>query len=125
VALFYGAESLACAESRQPLLSVGRFVAECSVRLLDLAIMAQVPGFFSRAGREERLDYKFLHAFAKLIFGPVASDDRTHIDYIPTQVFTEFLRGPIDGLRYRSATGRRRQLRALHQADVYDGSVGR
>ncbi len=112
IPMFYGAENraLACAEARQPLLSVGRFVADRLVRLLDLATLAPVPGFFSAASRRECQGYRFLHAFAGLIAKPVAGDDRTHIDYIPTQVLTEFLRdfpfagGPIDGVRYRSAT---------------------
>lgn len=113
ISMFYGAEkrALACVETRQALLSVGRFIAGRPVRILDLATLAPVPGFFSTASRRERQGYRFLHAFADLICQPVDGDDRTHIDYIPTQVFTEFLRdfpfadGPIDGLRYRSATG--------------------
>lgn len=42
---------------------------------------------------------------------PVDRSDHVNVDYIPTQVFTEFIRdfqfkrGKIDGLRYRSATG--------------------
>lgn len=55
----------------------------------------------------------FLHEFARLIVQPVPLDDRMHIDYIPTPVFTEFLRDHrfqayrIDGLLYRSAMGRK------------------
>ena len=113
IPMFYGAETrrLACTEARQPLLSVGRFHTQRPVRLLDLASLPPVPGFFSTASRRERQGYRFLHEFAALIAEPVAGDDRTHVDYIPTQVFTEFLRdyrfraGPIDGVRYRSATG--------------------
>jgi hypothetical protein len=51
-----------------------------------------------------------LHSFAEQIAAPVARDDRVHVDYIPTQVLTEFLRdfrfecGPIDRIRYPSAT---------------------
>lgn len=39
-------------------------------------------------------------------------DERTHIDYLPTQAFTEYLRDArfggkrIDGIRYPSATGK-------------------
>jgi hypothetical protein len=46
-----------------------------------------------------------------MISQSVAGDDRTHVEYVPTQVFTEFLRDylfdgtAIDGIRYRSATG--------------------
>lgn len=133
IAMFYGAESraLACAEARQPLLSVGRFETRRTIRLLDLVSLPQVPGFFSEASRRERLGLRFLHAFAEKITRPVQGDDRTHVDYIPTQVFTEFLRdfsfeaGAIDGIRYRSATrvaGANVVLFAT-QEDVFDGSA--
>jgi hypothetical protein len=54
----------------------------------------------------------FLHAFTREIVKPVPRDERTHIDYLPTQVFTEYLRDArfggkrIDGIRYPSATGK-------------------
>ena len=40
---------------------------------------------------------------------PIARDDRIHIDYVPTQVVTEYVRsarfpdGRLDGIRYRSS----------------------
>jgi len=133
IPMFYAAESqpLACAEGRQSLLSIGRFATERPLRLLDLATLPAIPGFFSRATRRELQDLKFLHAFADLIAEPIVGDDRTHIDYIPTQVLTEFLRdfhfseGPIDGVRYRSATGTPGANVVLFagQADVCDAPV--
>ncbi|OYW82154.1 MAG: hypothetical protein B7Z26_03880 [Asticcacaulis sp. 32-58-5] len=113
IPMFYGADNaeLATAETRGKAVSVGKFVTTRETRILDLASMPAVPGFFSEASREERYALSFLHDFAKVIIQPVARDNRTHIDYIPTQVFTEYLRdypfadGNIDGVRYRSATG--------------------
>jgi hypothetical protein len=83
------------------------------IRLPNLARLPPVPGFFSHAGRREKLTLAFLHEFSDIIIEPVDRNDRINIDYIPTQVFTEFLRdfrfegGRIDGLMYRSATGER------------------
>lgn len=113
IPMFYGADNaeLATAETRGKAVSVGKFATTRETRILDLASMPAVPGFFSEASREERYALSFLHDFAKVIIQPVARDNRTHIDYIPTQVFTEYLRdypfddGKIDGVRYRSATG--------------------
>lgn len=115
IPMFYGAEksSLAIAETRAKRVSIGTFKTTRAIRLLDLANLPPLPGFFSNASRLSRLTLGFLREFAELIVQPVPRDDRVHIDYIPTQVFTEFLRdhmfegGPIDGLRYSSATGKK------------------
>lgn len=112
IPMFYGAESsaLAAAEIRHNLFSLGQFKTNRPIRVLDLASLPKVPGFFSSATQRERLGLSFLHEFSSLISEPVERDDRTHVDYIPTQVFTEFLRdhkfdgGRIDGIRYNSAT---------------------
>lgn len=113
IPMFYGADliSLAVAETRNTIVSIGRFEALRPLRILDLANLPPVAGLFSDAERVDRLKLSFLRQFASIILQPVPRDDRVHIDYIPTQIFTEFLRdfdfedGPIDGLRYRSATG--------------------
>ena len=61
----------------------------------------------------EEVDYdwlifmsEFLHDFSS----PIERDNRIHIDYVPTQVVTEYLRDaklerdpPLDGIKYRSA----------------------
>ncbi|MCO6416065.1 RES domain-containing protein [Siccirubricoccus sp. KC 17139] len=115
IPMFYGAENaaLATAETREKLVSVGTFETKRPIRLLDLADLPPVPGFFSETHRMDRLTMGFLHQFARIIVQPVPRNDRVHVDYIPTQVFTEFLRdypfrgGRIDGLRYRSATGKK------------------
>ncbi|WP_407181290.1 HEPN-associated N-terminal domain-containing protein [Bradyrhizobium sp. STM 3562] len=112
IPMFYGAETaaLAVAEIRNTLFSLGTFKTNRSIRILDLAALPKLPGFFSKASQRERLGLSFLHEFSNLISEPVARDDRTHVEYIPTQVYTEFLRdfrfegGPLDGIRYKSAT---------------------
>lgn len=115
IPMFYGADrrKLALAEIRDSMASVGRFETTRTIRIMDLASLPRVPGFFSTAPRIDRLVLRFLRDFAELIIQPVERDNRVNVDYIPTQVFTEFLRdfdfegGKIDGLRYRSATGER------------------
>jgi hypothetical protein len=112
IPMFYGAETAALAEAEisDPLFSLGRFKTNRTIRILDLAALPKVPGFFSTASQRERLGLSFLREFSRLISEPVRRDNRTHVDYIPTQVYTEFLRdfkfkeGAIDGIRYNSAT---------------------
>jgi hypothetical protein len=84
--LFYGAESraLACAEAPRPLLSVGRFVAECLLRLLDLAPWHWFRGSSrGRAGKKGSAPSSFTPSpsFSER----VAGDDRNNIDYIPSR----------------------------------------
>ena len=112
IPMFYAADSEAVAikETRsQGVVSVGRFRTERDLRILDLTNLPPVPGIFSGAERGERLGLIALHAFACEITQPVDGTDSVHIDYIPSQVVTEFIRGQkftggkLDGIRYSSA----------------------
>jgi hypothetical protein len=113
IPMFYGAENgeLAIAETRARRYSLGRFETTRKIRILDLAELPKTPGVFSTVGRDDIMAMRFLHAFSRIIIAPVEHEERTVLDYIPTQVFTEFLRdfklegGRIHGIRYGSATG--------------------
>jgi RES domain-containing protein len=112
IPMFYGAdrESLAIAEVGNGRVSLARFETTRAVRIVDLVDLPPVPGYFSQDSRERLQDLAFLHKFAREVSLPVPRDERVHVDYLPTQVFTEFLRDvrfagePVDGIRYPSAT---------------------
>jgi hypothetical protein len=78
-------------------------------RILDLRALRPIPGIFSDATRDDILSWRFLHQFTDAITSPVARDERVHIEYLPSQVATEFLRdftfegGLLDGIAYDSA----------------------
>ena len=76
IPMFYGAETaaLAVAEIRNPLFSLGRFRTTRDVRVLDLATLPKLPGFFSTATQRERLGLAFLNDFSILISEPVERD---------------------------------------------------
>lgn len=132
ISMFYGADKrkLAVTEIRNSMASVGTFTTNRPIRILDLANLPDVPGFFSTAYRMEQRILSFLSDFANLIIQPVDRSDRVNVDYIPTQVFTEFIRdfefenGKIEGLRYRSATGEKGTNYVLFagQKDVVDAT---
>lgn len=113
ISMFYGANrpGLAMAEARATRASTGKFETLRPILLLDLVHLPRVPGFFSAAERIEIYTLSFMHEFSSIITKPVPGDNRVNVDYIPTQVFTEFLRdypfkdGHLDGLMYPSATG--------------------
>ncbi len=110
IPMFYGAEqaSTAVREVRRRSVRVGRFRLNRSVLILDLASLPGVPGIWSNPNRSRRLGLRFLHQFTNAIMQPVMRDDRAHIDYIPSQVVTEYFRdftfeeGCLDGIRFPS-----------------------
>ena len=112
IPMFYGSTTpeLAQAETRSKHVSIGSFEVTRKVAILDLVDLPPVPGFFSTADRRTRLGTRFLHKFADLISQPVPRNDRTNLDYVPTQILTEFLRDysygktKLVGIAFKTAT---------------------
>ena len=82
--------------------------------MLDLTDIPVIPDLFERdpeLGQDvSRRALTFLHHVADQISRPITRDDRVHVEYVPTQVVTEFLRArvrwrgrAIDGVKYESA----------------------
>ena len=115
VSMFYAADDLrtALAEVRP---GHGRWATAATwstgreMRILDLADLPPIPGIFDAAASADRLPLAFLHRFAAEIAGPVHSN-ADPIDYVPTQILTEYVRHvlrdtdgtAVSGIRYRSA----------------------
>ncbi len=72
-----------------------RFVAslavEHEIKLIDLTQIPAPPRLLAGAAPWTRHSLQFLDAFATMSAKPVARDDREHIEYVPTQVVSEFL----------------------------------
>ena len=94
--------------------AVGVFQNMRSAVLLDLTKVPPVPSLFKEI--PETLEYRprqvlgFLNHVVTEISRPIERDDRVHIEYVPTQIVTEFIRSqvlfdgrPIDGIKYTSA----------------------
>lgn len=94
--------------------AIGQFRALRDITILDLAQLPPIPSLFAEIS--DTLPYdphealRFLHRLADDISRPIVRDDRVHIEYVPTQVVTEFLRTTklpegikLDGIRYRSS----------------------
>ncbi len=85
----------------------GRFTTITDLTILDLTNLP-LPSFWMPSDWE---GIGFLHSFSWEITKPIKRDDRIHIEYIPSQVFTEYLRyiyqpannGTIDGVMYKSS----------------------
>lgn len=115
VSMFYGAFDAKTANiesSSDGILSnnlhvIGRFRTKEELKVLDLTDLPQ-PSFWIPSDWE---GIGFLHSFNREITKSIKRDDRIHIQYIPSQVFTEYLRyiyqsvddRKIDGIIYKSS----------------------
>jgi hypothetical protein len=92
----------------------GQFLTTREMRILDLVELPNVPSFFTElpdtAEYNPRVAVGFLHGIAEDISRPIARDDRVHVEYVPTQVVTEYFRtialeddSKLDGIRFRSS----------------------
>ena len=93
---------------------VGEFEIIPEVKILDLASLPPVPSIFQELPDSLEYDPRppliFLHHFAADISKPIARDNTVHVEYVPTQVITEYFRtnfgdttAPIMGIRYPSS----------------------
>jgi len=92
--------------------AVGEFQLTKELCVLDFASAPRVPSIFDRSRVSEIDPALFLQEFLRDFAKAIEPDDRVHIDYVPTQVVTEYLRWSTElralgvrGLRYRSAQG--------------------
>lgn len=95
--------------------AVGEFVTTRDAWILDLHDVPNVPGYFSETQGWQRRALIFLHTFAEEVSKPIERDGREHIEYVPTQVLTEYFKTQatfegerIEGISFTSSrTGRR------------------
>lgn len=118
IPMFYGSydEETALAETvpsrkKNDYATIGTFKPLHSIRVLDLTKLAPVPSLFDEEKRDLRPQLVFMNSFVRDLRKPIAKDDRVHIEYVPTQVFTEYIRYlhagdeglPVDGIVYASS----------------------
>lgn len=127
ISVFYGAFEMATAQAEAS-VSMPRDQAwtltgaawRCArpLRVLNLSELPPVPSIFA-ASRERRGALQFLSEFVESITAAVVHDGREHIEYVPTQILTEYFRervkgtdgSSLDGIVYPSA--RRREGRSI------------
>ncbi|MEJ0018836.1 MAG: HEPN-associated N-terminal domain-containing protein [Acetobacteraceae bacterium] len=94
--------------------AVGEFVTERDALILDLTNLPPIPSLFAEVPDTMEYDPRprraFLHSISRDISRPIARDDRLHVEYVPTQVVTEYVRSVmmvddrrVDGIRYKSS----------------------
>jgi len=119
VSMFYGAfdRKTAIAEILDGSVKSGRVVTIAAFEIartfpvLDLTKLPQVPSIFDSEERHKRPGIIFLRGFSTDLSRRIEKDGREHIEYVPTQVVTEYFRhvhidqelGKIRGILYRSS----------------------
>ncbi|MFT7840686.1 HEPN-associated N-terminal domain-containing protein [Saccharothrix sp. BKS2] len=114
ISMFYGSDSADTvvaeigAHGTGDYAVIGAFETVRDLLLLDLVDLPPVPSPYTEAGRGSHFyDLIFLHRFVSDLTKPVVPDDHLHIEYVPTQVVTEYLRyaaaSPVDGILFRGA----------------------
>lgn len=102
-----------CIDDGSSVMIVGKFKTKKSLRVIDLT-MIPATSFWMERWQENR----FLHQFDEEVTKPVNPEDKNHLQYIPTQVITEYFRYmfrdakglPIDGLIYGSSKTKERNI---------------
>lgn len=138
IVMFYGAEDSKTAlheiATEKGLYAVGKFVTLRPIVVLDLTNVSELPSLFEAdpSTSEKRRMLTFLKHVSGQMSKPVVQDDREHIEYVPTQVVTEFIRTqmtsgdlPIDGIRYDSSVnpGHSSIVLFATQANIVDRST--
>ena len=119
IPMFYGAydPDTAVRETFDPQSAegvVGTLATFCANRdlfVLDLTSLPRLPSPFDVAKRHLRRPVAFLYEFVNELSSPIKRDGGEEVEYVPTQVVTEFFRyrhrgvedRTIDGIAYRSS----------------------
>jgi hypothetical protein len=97
ISMFYGAleRDTAIQEVRSDpaaAASIGQFELLHEFRVVDLTALPPIRGIFAAGTRREKAAIGFLHEFVEDATLPIDRDGREHIEYVPTQIVTEYFR---------------------------------
>ena len=113
ISMFYGCDDIPTvvaeigSHTTKRFAVVGAFETTRPLWMVNLASLPEVPSVFDPEGREHYYELKFLHEFTRDLSESVVLDGREHIEYVPTQIVTEYMRWlpdvTIDGILFTSA----------------------
>lgn len=98
IPMFYGASNketaileTLCVDPASPLITVGKFLVKKPLTLIDLTNLPEI-SLFDKGRNRYLMALSFLKRFIDDISRPISYDGSEHIDYVPTQVITEYFR---------------------------------
>ncbi len=134
VPMFYGAADRATALAEvaesEARFACGAFETLKDIMVLDVRKAPDVPSLFDREHAKDRATAMFMHSFIDDFRAPIDRKLRPHVDYLPTQVVTEYFRTsvtnadnePILGILYSSTkNGQDAIVLFAEDRDVVDG----
>lgn len=113
IAMFYGSfdqetaklETISREDPDKDLISTGSFRFKEDIYTIDLQKLPKLPSIFGVKNKERYHLKCFLHYFINEISKKIKKDGKEHIEYVPTQVVTEFLRYPFNKRRKNKISG--------------------
>lgn len=100
IPMFYGAfdeltalkETAEWREQEYTIATIAPWRTLRQMRVLNLEGLPKVPSLFDESKRELRPSLEFLYSFRNDISKPIIKEEREHIEYVPTQIVTEYFR---------------------------------
>ena len=98
ISMFYGAldEQTTLVETHdtgdEKVITISKWESCRALRFLDLMNIPALPSIFDSKNRNMRPNILFLNSFKLEIVRPLVEDKFASVDYVPTQVFTEYIR---------------------------------
>lgn len=148
ISMFYGAfeietalaETLDYSDNEKEFYTTAAFVSKKELNIIDLSSLPGLPSPFDQRKRNVYYRISFINSFVKDLMAPITRDGRVHIDYVPTQVITEYFRFPfsdklrgekrIDGIIYPSSKNGKKSCvlfldnqESLHTLDMDSASL--
>jgi hypothetical protein len=90
---------------------LARFILNKDLNVLDLSSIPCLPSKFNASAYNRRCELIFIRNFLIDLSKPIEKDGREHVDYVPTQIVSEYFRhrfkdgqgNSVDGIMYSSA----------------------
>lgn len=87
-----------------------KYCTNVDLKVIDFSMLPDIPSVFEPDLYDSRHNRYFLHAFRHDLISPVTKDGKEHVDYVPTQIVSEYFRyhfkvekeEGVIGLRYPS-----------------------
>lgn len=121
ISMFYGAfeietalaETIDYENAEMDFFTTATFVSNQDLTIIDLSAIPNLPSPFDQKRIKDYYRISFINDFVRSLMAPIKRDGRVHIEYVPTQVITEYFRFPfsdklkgnkrIDGIIYPSS----------------------
>ncbi|MGF1689663.1 HEPN-associated N-terminal domain-containing protein [Photobacterium kagoshimensis] len=90
--------------------SIGKFRSTVDIQVIDFVELPSIPSVFEPDKYDSKHHISFVYSFVEDLIAPVQKDGKEHVDYVPTQIVSEYFRYKfrndsgenILGLRYPS-----------------------